>query len=493
MIVVQKKGQKRSSYDFTVRKQQVMDALLYKIQHDPYYRDVEVDIHAIDDLPENATDVSDLINSVILPDMDNAMEFATLEGVPGRDDILEGCDTTSFASRPPNAPREIELIRAWANNLNSEVEDPNGKSIDAMNWPTVGSSPINEYNTVGLFDMAFPTLFPKGEADWLQPRMRNVHLHEYAKHLLRYRDNRFGRHARFRYFLLNIIMRHHAQASSAVFVKKNMAELPTTVDELREHLQNLPDSRLADRLMRFGNVLRGTRAYWTKCRAELCDLIQQIGCPTIFFTLSAADMQWPDLHKLMPGTCPIDPAQARKWRRQNVIGNPHIVASYMHLRHTMFQEEIFSKFHNATDYWCRYEWQHRGSPHVHGFLWLKDAPNMDTLNWDDPVQVRFAKEYFDRSVHAFNPRNQHQININVRRDNDDHPCLKDTNQIFQSDPNIDYEELLNCVERHITCNAKSCLRKKGGKMVCRYKAPWELCQTSKLYVDENGEKRYEPR
>ena len=185
MIVVQKKGQKGSSYDFTVRKQQVMDALLYKIQHDPYYRDVEVDIHAIDDLPENATDVSDLINSVILPDMDNDMEFATLEGVPGRDDILEGCDTTSFASRPPNAPREIELIRAWANNPNSEVEDPNGKSIDAMNWPTVGSSPINEYNTVGLFDMAFPTLFPKGEADWLQPRMRNVHLHEYAKNLLR--------------------------------------------------------------------------------------------------------------------------------------------------------------------------------------------------------------------------------------------------------------------------------------------------------------------
>ena len=46
-----------------------------------------------------------------------------------------------------------------------------------------------------------------------------------------------------------------------------MADLPTIVDELREHLQNLPTSRLADRLMRFGNVLRGTRAYWMKCRA----------------------------------------------------------------------------------------------------------------------------------------------------------------------------------------------------------------------------------
>jgi hypothetical protein len=54
-------------------------------------------LHALEELLENATDVSHLINSVILPDMDNDMDFATLEGVPGRDDILEGCDTTCFA------------------------------------------------------------------------------------------------------------------------------------------------------------------------------------------------------------------------------------------------------------------------------------------------------------------------------------------------------------------------------------------------------------
>jgi len=58
---------------------------------------------------------------------------------------------------------------------------------------------------------------------------------------------------------------------------------------------------------------------------------------------------------------------------------------------------------------------------------------------------------------------------------------------------MDYEELLNCVERHITCNEKSCLRKKGRKFLCRYKAPWKLCNKSKLYVDENGENKYEPR
>ena len=53
---------------------------------------------------------------------------------------------------------------------------------------------------------------------------------------------------------------------------------------------------------------------------------------------------------------------------------------------------------------------------------------------------------------------------------------------------IDYEELRNCVERHITCNERSCLPKKAGRLVCRYKAPWDLCEESKLYVILNGMK-----
>ena len=79
-------------------------------------------------------------------------------------------------------------------------------------------------------------------------------------------------------------MRYCAQASSSVFVKKNMTYLPTTMEELREHLQNILDSRLGERLMRFGTVIRGTHAYWNKCCVELSDMVQQIGSPTVFFT-----------------------------------------------------------------------------------------------------------------------------------------------------------------------------------------------------------------
>ena len=43
---------------------------------------------------------------------------------------------------------------------------------------------------------------------------------------------------------------------------------------------------------------------------------------------------------------------------------------------------------------CRYEWHHRGSTHVHGFIWLENAPNMDTLDWEDDVAVEATNFFF---------------------------------------------------------------------------------------------------
>jgi len=34
-----------------------------------------------------------------------------------------------------------------------------------------------------------------------------------------------------------------------------------------------------------------------------------------------------------------------------------------------------------------YEWQHRGSSHIHGFFWMEDAPSVDALNRDDAESV----------------------------------------------------------------------------------------------------------
>ena len=132
-------------------------------------------------------------------------------------------------------------------------------------------------------------------------------------------------------------------------------------------------------------------------------MLHQLGMPTIFFTLSATNFYWPNLHAMMPGTPPTDPREAKMWRKQNIIDYPHIVAQYMHLRNTIFRKEILENGMNVEDYWFIYEWQHRGSAHVHGFIWLKGAPKMESIDWNNQDELYFVASYLHDLVHACNP------------------------------------------------------------------------------------------
>jgi hypothetical protein len=168
--------------------------------------------------------------------------------------------------------------------------------------------------------MAFPSLFPTGHAVHGQPQQKNIRIDQYALHLMRYHDNRFGSHPRFRYFLYNLIMRHHSQSSASMFVKQSQENnIPTTIEALRSHLQTLPANKLPEHVMRFGAHLRGTRAHWNSRRRELTEMITQLGCPTLFFTLSATDTKWPDLHVVMGTSPPSNPLLRQQWRTCNVI------------------------------------------------------------------------------------------------------------------------------------------------------------------------------
>jgi len=86
-----------------------------------------------------------------------------LEGVPKIDDMLDGLRTSSFEASLPNEAQEIQLILVWEHNSNFKENNTNRGSIDVLSWPRIFFSPVNEYNTRGLFDIVFPSLFPKGE------------------------------------------------------------------------------------------------------------------------------------------------------------------------------------------------------------------------------------------------------------------------------------------------------------------------------------------
>lgn len=62
-------------------------------------------------------------------------------------------------------------------------------------------------------------------------------------------------------------------------------------------------------------------------------------------------------------------------RATAVIKNPAVSDWFFYHCVQKFIEVFYVGILGAIDYWMRFEWQHRGSPHVHGLAWLPNAPD----------------------------------------------------------------------------------------------------------------------
>ena len=65
-----------------------------------------------------------------------------------------------------------------------------------------------------------------------------------------------------------------------------------TAGELRD-MSNNPE--LSDSCFGFMHNMRGTIAYWQRTKMDLLAMFRTLGPPTFFITLTADDMNWPDL------------------------------------------------------------------------------------------------------------------------------------------------------------------------------------------------------
>ena len=175
-----------------------------------------------------------------------------------------------------------------------------------------------------------------------------------------------------------------------------------TAEELKELLRN-NDPVVINQIWRSAEKLRGTRPYWTRRARELENVVLNIGAPHLFFTFSAADLQWHDLRKHMPGFEGLselsEPERLRK-SAANLNDNPHVAAAYLVKRFKAFFQHVLKKVFCIKDHWYRFEWQERGSGHIHGFLWLERAPPPRSRT---PEERDLVAAYWADWVTAMNP------------------------------------------------------------------------------------------
>jgi hypothetical protein len=105
-----------------------------------------------------------------------------------------------------------------------------------LQMPSIRRTPLDEFNqTHALLSLACPTLFPRGVADFVEPRQRKISYRDYIQHAMKWEDGRFAKHHSFRFIALNTLMRQQARGQSRFYVSKNH-RTPLTKEALQEVL-----------------------------------------------------------------------------------------------------------------------------------------------------------------------------------------------------------------------------------------------------------------
>lgn len=243
-----------------------------------------------------------------------------------------------------------------------------------------------------------------------------------------------------------------------------------TREDLTEALQT--DKSLLPRIVRQGSTLTGTRPFWrnkgTSLQAQARFLTPRMS--PVFVTFSAADMQWEDLHRHFPGHSAVateDDRTPHHFIWDMVQNHPHIVAHCLDIRFRLFKERVLRRFLGYTDEWSRYEWQARGSGHLHCLFWIPSAPPLDVTTAE--ARAQFA-QHWGRDITAWNPGLFFLRPLDAQ--NPASLARKDVANTADQ-----FAAFLNRLQLHSTCRVPYCLRPKRGSEEppsCRFFFPRPL-------------------
>ncbi|KAK3907201.1 ATP-dependent DNA helicase [Frankliniella fusca] len=169
--------------DFQVRRQKVYDALVWLKMNNPFYEDIELSTENIQLLPEDGN-VYYQTNGY---DIDKNSDLAPLD--------LEGVHYVNYSELEDEELDGIDFKHV-PDIGNVSQKDKIGHSFEenVLLWPSIGSTPLNEFGSPGYITMAFPHLFPFGKADYSNRANNEISLTKYIQHLMLLYDERKDRH-----------------------------------------------------------------------------------------------------------------------------------------------------------------------------------------------------------------------------------------------------------------------------------------------------------
>ena len=275
--------------------------------------------------------------------------------------------------------------------------------------PGEGAKPLNILTDHLFEEMSFPHKYPTGRGGFSEERKEKLTIRKFFNQRLLDVDGRFAKDVE--YLLAAQYAVEHDQINNlqSIVIRQMPGRLyqgeRITAGDLKnpDKLNQLVQKDHAYRLLK---EVRGTPAYWQKVHYEVLAMIRQLGIPTWFLTLSAADMKWPEVIQIIArqyGTflseeevLNLSWEEKCSWLRRN----PVTAARHFQYRLDLFWNDFLKSKANPVgelvDYMIRIEFQARGSPHAHTILWIKGAPKFGTDSLEEVTQ--FIDKYQTCSI-----------------------------------------------------------------------------------------------
>lgn len=308
--------------------------------------------------------------------------------------------------------------------------------------PGDGSTPLGLYEDINSEFLSFPAIYCGETRLANNKRSVPVHYSTIVKWEMRNIDRRVAMCIPNLFYKMKKLQIKYIQGKIQIAIRKYKLQgkkitvhdvlAPGAVDNMVKYNEGFQILR----------QLRGSPAYWEAAKKDLFALIKQLGIPTWFCSLSAAETKWKDLLKTLGKLVDkkeysVDEINNMSWQKKCYLINsdPVTCSRYFDYKVQRFLHDILlgpaKPLGDIKDYFYRVEFQQRGSPHIHMVAWVKDSP--DVANKEQPEKTKIA-EFVDQHI----------------------TCLKD-------------QSIVNLINYQTHRHARTC--RKKGKTICRFNYP----------------------
>ena len=310
--------------------------------------------------------------------------------------ILNLPDTSSNDFIDFECMNESSIIATNYSVPNVKISDA-VKEKDILNLKKISSAPISPYSMPYGEEMAFPWLFPEGVNGYLSQRPMKISLREYFHQRMNDFSGNFRKDLSYLLNSVNVCDNEKLRTDISIHMlmrKPQHENSAITVKDIN-NLQDNPD--LLQNSYMFMKGIRGTVAYWKNALSDLLAMLKCLGPPTLFVTLSADDCHWPELAMLLTNCKYEEVNKHLKDLPFLMKKDPYMTAVHFQRRYNALFKFILKSrkkpLGEIEDFFCRVEFQNRGSPHYHLFYWIKDIPVVT-----DAKTADIALTYIDKTI-----------------------------------------------------------------------------------------------